>query len=49
MTFYLRVDESIRLTTGSTRVSQVLGEPDQKLIRTEICKKISTQFDLNPL
>jgi len=47
MTFYLRVDEPIRLTTGSIRVSKVLSGLGQKFTRTEICRKISTQSDLN--
>ena len=53
--FYLRVDESTRLTTGSTRLtmgstrmSQVLNELGQKSTRIEICKKNSTQPDQNP-
>jgi len=48
VTFYLRVGEPTRLTTGSTRVSRVLDEPGQKSTCIEICKKISTQPDPNP-
>jgi len=33
---------------GPTRVSQVLGGLSQKLVRTEICRKISTQSGPNP-
>jgi len=40
--FYLQVGESTRLTTGSIRVSRVLGGSGKKLICIEICKKIST-------
>jgi len=48
VTLYLQVGEPTRFTTGSTRVSRVLGEPGQKLTRIEICKKISTEPDPNP-
>jgi len=44
----MRVGEPTRLTTGSTRMSQVLGGPNQKSTRIEICKKISTQSGPNP-
>jgi len=32
---------------GSARMSRVLGEPGQKSIHIEICKKISTQLGPN--
>ena len=38
----------IRLTTGLTWVSRVLGELGQKSTRIKICKKISTQPNPNP-
>jgi len=38
VTLYLWVGSPIRLTTGSTQVSQVLGGLGKKLTRTEICK-----------
>jgi len=38
----MRVGESTRLTTDSTRVSQVLDESGKKSTRIKICKKIST-------
>jgi len=44
----IQVGGPTRLTTGSTRVSRVLGGPSQKLTRTDICKKISTQPGPNP-
>jgi len=42
----IRVGEPIQLTMCLTRVSWVLGEPSQKLTRTNIYKKKKTQ--LNP-
>jgi len=47
VTIYLWVGESIQLTTGSIKVSRVLGGSSQKLTRIEICKKISTQHNPN--
>jgi len=35
------------LTTDSTRMSRVLSEPDKKSTHIKICKKISTQSNLN--
>jgi len=47
MTLYLQVDKPTRSTTGSTRVSRVLGDPGKKSTHIEIYKKISTQPNLN--
>jgi len=48
VTLCLRVGEPpTRLSMGSARMSRVLGEPGQKSIHIEICKKISTQLGPN--
>jgi len=47
VTLYLRIGEPTRLTTDSTRVSQVLHEPGQKSTRIEIYEKFSTQPGTN--
>jgi len=47
VTLYLRVDELIRLTTGSIRVSQVFSGLGKKLIQIEIYKQNLTQLGMN--